>query len=204
MIGREIALATGLIYAASAAAQTAPAPAAQAGQNTQDRLADKMINALGSDWYVYGAGQTNEKLPTGGPKAYPAVRVTVAAKSNNPWDVGAVSPLTKPIAAGDVISVVVYLRAPMLKDGETTPIPYIGLGHAAAPYDQIAKASVNVTNQWKVYFASGKAASAFAADAATVGIHLAADKHVIELGPVRVLDFGPDMDVSKLPGNDPG
>ncbi|MEN2786880.1 hypothetical protein ACFOKI_08875 [Sphingomonas qilianensis] len=60
---------------------------------------------------------------------------------------------------------------------------------------------VTVTNAWKLYYASGKTGRAFAAGSANVAAHLAAAKHVIELGPVFVLDFGPDYDPAKLPKN---
>lgn len=184
-----------VLLAAAALAQTAAPPAA-------GKLADKLINQPGTaPWYAFGASQTSETLPNGGPNNYPATRVTVSAKGANPWDAGAVSPIAKPIAAGDVVLVAIYLRAPSLKDGETTPVSYFGLGQAAAPYEMIVSGSAGVTNQWKLFYASGKAARAYAADAVSVGIHLAADKHVIDLGPVQVFDFGADFDPARLPKN---
>ena len=187
------------LAAAAATAQTAPPSAPSAGS----KLADKLINQPATaSWFVFGASQTNEVLPTGGPQNYPATRVTVTAKGANPWDAGAVSQLSKPTAAGDVLLVAVYLRAPLLKDGETTPITYIGLSEGPPNYPIVVSASVNITNQWKVYYASGKATKAYAPDAITAGVHLAADKHVVDLGPVRVFDLGPDVDPSRLPKND--
>lgn len=127
--------------------------------------------------------------------------MTVPAKGTNPWDAGAASPVIKPVEAGDTVLVAVYLRAPMLKDGETTPVSYVGFNQSSATFDMIATASVRVTNQWKLYYASGKAAKAYAADAIAAGIHLATDKHVIDLGPVRVFDLGQDIDPARLPKN---
>lgn len=193
-IGSAFAIALLLAGASAGTAQTPPAVATPA-------LADKLINQPGGPWNVFGANQTSQLLPTGGPQGYPEVRVTVTAKGANPWDAGAVSLLAKPIGAGDVVLVALYLRAPMLKDGETTPVSYIGLNQAGPPYDMIATASVAVTNQWKLYFASGKATRAFAAAEANVGIHLASDSHVISLGPVRVFNLGPDADLARLPKN---
>ncbi len=189
----------------AAVAQTAPtaAPAPAPAPSAAGKLADKLINQpLTATWYVFGAGQTNEVMPTGGPQNYPATRVTVAAKGANPWDAGAVSQLSKPVAAGDVLLVAVYLRAPMLKDGETTPITYLGVSEGPPNYPIVLSASANITNQWKVYYASGKTTKAYAADAVSVGVHLAADKHVVDLGPVRVFDLGPDVDPARLPKND--
>ena len=187
------------LVATAATAQTAPPPAPPAAGT----LADKLINQPATaSWYVFGASQTNEILANGGPQNYPATRVTVNAKGVNPWDAGAVSQLSKPVAAGDVLLVAVYLRAPMLKDGETTPITYLGVSEGPPSYPIVLTASVNITNQWKLYYASGKTTKAYAPDAISVGVHLAADKHVVDIGPVRVFDLGPNMDPSRLPKND--
>lgn len=148
-------------------------------------------------WYLYGATQRNEAMAKGGPKDYPMTRVTVSAQGN-PWDVGASSPITKPIKAGDTVLVAVYLRAPNLKEGETTPIPHFGLNENRPPYTSIAKGSADVTNQWKVYYASGAAGQAFAPDQVVVGLQLAAARHVVDLGPVMVYDFGPGVDAATL------
>ena len=189
------------LFATAALAQTAPPPAAPQSAPA-GKLADKLINdPKSASWSVFGAGQTNQLLATGGPQNYPAVRVTVPAKGVNPWDAGAVSPLGKPIAAGDTLLVAIYLRAPMAKDGETTPVSYFGVSEGSAPYEVVANGSANVTNQWKVYYASGKAAKAYTPDTVAVGIHLATDKHVLDLGPVLVYDLGPNVDPSRLPTN---
>jgi hypothetical protein len=48
---------------------------------------------------------------------------------------------------------------------------------------------------------SGKATSAWHRGEAHVALQLAADKQVIDLGPVFVLDLGPDYDINTLPHN---
>jgi hypothetical protein len=208
MTKRLVALCLAVLACGPAAAQAAPAqptpsqpaPAAPAAAPAND-LSSKLINVPGTNWTVYGPGQANKRLETDGPKGYPEIRVTVAQKGKNPWDAGAVSPIAKPIAAGDTLLVAIYLRAPDAREGETVPLPFIGLTGAAAPYPTIASAPVAVTNQWKVFFATGKATQAFAAGGAQASIHLAGDAHVIDLGPIRIFDFGPDMDPARLPKN---
>jgi hypothetical protein len=192
------ALAWGPAYAQ--APQTAPAAPATPPAPAND-LSSKLINVPGTNWTVYGPGQTNKTLPNDGPKGYPAIRVTVTAKGKNPWDAGAVSPIPKAIGAGDVLLVAIYLRAPEARDGETIALPFVGVGGGAAPYPTIFSNPVAVTNQWKLFFAGGKAAQAFAAGSAQAGIHLAGDTHVVDLGPIRIYDFGPDFDPARLPKN---
>jgi len=189
----RIYLAIGLAAAGAAAVAQTPPPAQHIDIST------KLINTPDSNWNVYGPDQTSKQLAKAGPQNYPAVEVSVSRPSNNAWDDGAVSPIPKAIGAGDVILVAVYLREPSLADGQSETLPLIGATGAAAPYPAIAGAPANITNQWKLFFASGKAPQAFPAGGSQVTVHLASAKHVIQLGPIKVYDFGPDFDVRRLP-----
>lgn len=182
-----------------AAAQTAPA--APGAQPPQANILDRAINTPGSNWAVYGAGQTSKMGKTTGVPGNEAMHVVVTAQGAHPWDVGALSPIQKPIAAADVVLVAVYLRAPELADGATAPIAFLGATASDAPYDTIAGQAVTITKNWKLYYASGKAPKAFAAGTARVSVQLAAAKAVVELGPVFVLNFGANYDTWKLPQN---
>ena len=193
-------IATALIAAAaSLAAQDKPAtpPAAADGGND---IMKKAINVPGANWSFYGPATSKGVKVTGVP-GNQAVQVTVPAKGANVWDVGGISPIQKAIAANDTILVAAWIRDPQLKDGETTTIKNFGATQAAEPYASIAAIDVAVTREWKLYYASGKAPQAFPAGTARVSVHLAAEKHVVELGPVFVLDFGPGQDPAKLPHN---
>ena len=166
------------------------------------RVAGRLINAPQSaTWNVFGADKATQLLPHEGPKQYPTWRVKVGAKGTNAWDIGAVSALTSPVAAGDTVMAIVYLRAPELKDGETTTVSYVGVNESSAPYDMIARGSAEVTNQWKRFYAAGKSAKSYGADALNVGVHLASDKHVIDLGPVLVYDYGQNVDPAVVLAN---
>jgi len=192
-----------LLIAAPGLAQTAPAPTAPptSAARAQPDILERAINTPGTNWTIYGAGQTSKLGKTTGVPGNQAMRVSVAAAGQNPWDVGALSPIQKAIAAGDVVLVAVYLRAPQLADGQTAPIAFLGATANDPPYAGIAGQPVTIGNGWKLYYASGTATRAFAAGTARVSIQLAAAKNVIELGPVFVLDFGPGYDPAKLPKN---
>lgn len=191
-------IVAGVLLACSTAGAAQTAPAAPAAT---DDVLQKAINLPGTNWSIYGAGQKSKLGKTVGVPGEQAMRVQVTAKGANAWDVGALSPIQKPIAADDAILVAAYLRAPELKEGETTTIAFLGATEAAEPYGNIAATSMPITNQWKLYYASGKAPRAFTANQARVTVHLANAKQVIELGPVFVLDFGAKQDVAKLPKN---
>jgi hypothetical protein len=172
---------------------TAPPPATD--------INSKLVNAPTVAWSIYGPGQTNSYDDKGGPQGYPVTRVTVTAIGKNAWDAGAIAPLTKPVQAGDVIFVAMFLRAPMLKDGETAALPFIGVTGAQPPYENLATGSATIGNQWKQYFAVGKAPHGFAAGGAQAAVHLAGAKGVVDLGPIRVFDLGLDVDPATLPHN---
>jgi hypothetical protein len=181
------------------AATGAPAaPAAPAAPQPFD-LNSKLINTPDSNWSIYGPNQTSKRIEKGGPKNYPAYEVNIARPAPNAWDDGAVSPIPKPIGAGDVILVAVYLRNPGLADGQSETLPLIGATGASAPYPGIAGAPAKLTNQWQVYFASGKSPQAFPANGAQATVHLGSAKHTIQLGPVKVYDLGADFDMRRLP-----
>lgn len=193
-------MTTGLIGLAMAGGIAGTAPGQSApGPAPKSDILEKAINQPGTNWQVYGAAQKAKMGKTDGVPGNQAMRVEVTAKGANPWDGGAISPIQKPIGAGDAVLVAVYLRAPALKEGETTTISFVGATDGAAPYATIAAAPAAVGRAWKLYYASGKAPRAFAANSARVTVHLAGAKQVVELGPVFVLDFGPDYDVAKLP-----
>lgn len=184
--------------ASSALAQTqspAPAPAGD------DDLRQYLVNVPGSTWYAFGAGQTNRPEPHVGPRNADVVEVSIAQRTANTWDVGAVSPLNRAISAGDVVLAAVYLRAPRLADGQTLPIAALSVNQTVAPYDIAVTTPVAITNQWKLYFVSGHAAKGLTADHAAVGIQLGQAPGVVELSRVEVYDLGPDADVAQLPHN---
>lgn len=192
----------GMIFIGAAVACSAvvAGQTALAQQDAGGNILDRAINKFGVNWAVYGANQSSKMMKDPNVQGGQFLRVTVTAKGANPWDVGASSPIQKPIAAGDTVLVAIWLRAPQLKDGETMSLPYIGSNGAAAPYDALANANVNITNTWKLYYASGKASKNFAGNSMNATVHLASDKHVVDLGPVFVLDFGQNY-TNKLPDN---
>jgi len=187
----------------AAALAIVPLSAVAAGQQAapaQGSIFDKAINQPGIGWSIYGPGQTAKQVPATDVPGGAAVRVQVSKAGANVWDVGAIYPTIKPIAAGETLLVMVYLRAPDAKDGATVPIP-VNVGGADAPYPQITGETVNVGAGWKRYFVSGVSNQAFAAGKGRIGIQLAGAKQVIEVGPAFLLDLGAGFDRSKLPHN---
>ncbi|WP_308815123.1 hypothetical protein [Sphingomonas sp. GV3] len=189
-----VALSLATLTATVAIAQTAPAPSAQPS------IFDKAVNQPGIGWALYGPNQSAKQVPATDVPGGAAVRVQVTRAGAHPWDTGASYPTVKPIAAGDTVLVMVYLRAPDAKEDAPLTIP-LGATGSEAPYPQIATATASVGPGWKRYFASGVASQAFAAGKANISLQLAGAKQVVEVGPAFLLDLGPGVDPAKLPHN---
>lgn len=130
-----------------------------------------------------------------------AWRVTVKARGANRWDAGANMPVEKAAKAGDALLMAIYVRAPDLADGAKTRIANLGVQLAKAPYTPMFQSSIDVTNKWTLYYASGRVAQDQPAGTLQMMVNLADEKRVLELGPAFLLDFGPNQDLAKLPKN---
>ena len=188
-----LAVALGLFAAAPAFSETID-------PLQSDILIKKVINEPGTRYTFYGSGLSNKPMKDSDIPGGEFVRVT-ATKGKNPYDAGGGYQINKPIKAGDVVFFAIYARAPNLKDGETAAMPGIGVVQDGAPYTPIAVADKRLTNQWNVYYVSGKSSMDWPRGKAHVAMQLAADNQVIDLGPVFVLDLGPDYDINTLPHN---
>jgi len=182
-------------------AVAAPLSAQAVNPLESEALMKKAVNEVGTAYSLYGNGFTQKAMKDPAIPGGRFIRVDVGSKGANPWDIGAQYSIDKPIKAGDVVFFAVFLRAPNLKDGETALVPGTGVGQASAPYGPIATMDAHVTNQWNVYYASTKATRAWGKGEARASAQLAADKQVIDLGPLIVLDLGPDYDMTTLPQN---
>jgi hypothetical protein len=179
----------------------APAFSEEINPLQSDTLIKKVINEPGTRYTFYGSGYTQKVMKDPDIPGGAFVRVDVSSKGTHPWDVGGGYDIDKPIKAGDVIFFAIYARAPNLKDGETASMPGLGVVELAAPYAPVVVGDKQITRNWNVYYLAGKAGAAWPRGKAHVAMQLAADKQVIDLGPVFVLDLGPDYDINSLPHN---
>jgi hypothetical protein len=187
---KHLLAALGLLAATPAVAQDGGAVC---------RSGDRLLNSPGANWTAYGKYKGKWIKDTGREETPEAWQVAVE-KSSNAYDTAGNSPLMKPIAAGDTVLVDLWMRAPNLKPGETTPVPFFGVGEAESPYAAIASGTAAVGPEWQLFHAAGKAPKAFKVGAARANVHLAAAKHVIELGAIIIYDCGKDQDPAKLVG----
>ena len=135
--------------------------AATSGQATpsaaaQPSIFDKAVNEPGIGWKLYGPDQSAKQVPATDVPGGNAVQVKVSRAGANPWDSGASYPTIKPIAAGDTMLVMVYLRAPGATDAAPVTIP-IGAGGSEPPYTPIVMAADAIRSSGKSPYHSSMA-----------------------------------------------
>lgn len=192
----SIVLAIGLLIApiAVVAAQTpAPSVANPPAPPAAPSVADLVVNAprpsaltVVGDAGVRPAMRDDPRVQGG-----KAMRIPVPGRRRQPWDVNVVSPTMKPVKAGDALTLVFWAR---LEKGEggTAAIPAAAVQHTAAPYTSLFSAPVTIGPQWERHKVSGRADKDYAAGALAASIHLASGRQTIDIGPVFIIDLGPE------------
>lgn len=144
-----------------------------------------MLNEPSANWSIFGAGQTHKGRKEPAVQGGGAMRVTVAAKPANAWDIGASAPIKGAIAKGDKLVLAFWVR---LAEGGTNGRTEIAASivQATAPYTPVLGGPVEPTNSWKLVHVKGVAAANYAAGAATVALTLGGAAHTVDLGPVFV------------------
>jgi cephalosporin-C deacetylase-like acetyl esterase len=166
---------------------------------TSSGLAGRLVNTPGTAaWNVYGVNfkVENDKTVQGGQ----ALRITTT-KGANPWSAAASAPLTKPVKKGDVLLVAFWARLQTPPAGSPTATLPVGVSLAGPPYTGEFGESVTITGEWTIYFVSGTVGADFAPGKLNASIQLAADAKTVDLGPMIILDYGPNYDLSRLPHN---
>lgn len=172
------------------------------GQSGDGDILQKAINKPSANWAIYGAGQKSSPVKDKAIAGGGAMKIEVQAASDKPWGVGASQPIAGSVAKGDVLLVAFWAKAESVDGGPATAdITSVRVQQAAAPYDAALQGGVKVGGEWKMYTVPGKATIDVPAGGGSVSLHLGSARQTVLLGPVFVLDFGPDYDLKKLAGD---
>lgn len=170
-----------------------------ARQEKDGDILQKAINKPSANWQVQGADQTNKPVKDKTVVGGGGVRIEVAAASAQPWAVAAQQPISGKIARGDTLLVAFWAKAEGVDGGPASAtISGVRIQQSVAPYDAALQGSVKVGGEWAMHTVPGKAAIDIPAGGGNISLHLASARQTVVLGPVFVLDFGPDYDLSKL------
>ena len=163
-----------------------------AAQDGADDLMSKIINVPPPEAFAVNGLRSKPKVrkdeTVQGGKA---LRVPVPGKGANNWDVSVNDEINKPVKAGDQLILAFWARLEKGADGATTAeLPYNAVQLNKEPYSSVIVGPATITPEWKMYEVKGKADRDYAAGELNATLHLATGKHVIDLGPMFVLNMG--------------
>ena len=127
-----------------------------------------------------------------------AIRVHVAARTPNAWDVQLLTPpATVPLKKGDHLLAIVNVRCVDAADGFGR---FSGcIQDSLPPWTGIGSNDAIVGKEWKRFYVHGKAAKDFAPGRYELTVHLGAQAQTLEFGGITMLDLGQNVDETKLP-----
>jgi hypothetical protein len=169
----------GLLAISVIAASIICAPAVAQNEST-------MLNTPSANWSVYGPGQTHKAHKDKDVQGGGAVRVTIPAKPANVWDVGASTPIAKPIHKGDKLVFAFWAK---LVAGGTDGKSELAaaIQGSSAPYTAIVSGKVEIGGEWKLVHVQGVAAADYPAGGANAALSLGTAAHTFDLGPAFVM-----------------
>ena len=161
---------------------------AQDSQSSEDALADKVINNTNpASFKAYGFSPAPKVVGDKAVQGGKALRLPVTG-TGDPWSAGVNVPLIKPVKAGNRVVIAFYAR--LSKADVPSARVAAQLQLMSAPYTAIFSKSFDATAEWQFLQVAGKADKDYPAGAIGAAFHVNTGKHVLDLGPVAVLDMG--------------
>ncbi|MFN3860403.1 MAG: glycoside hydrolase family 5 protein [Roseateles sp.] len=131
------------------------APAAAVARSSDPAL-DYLINVNKvSAWSVYGEGQSTQQVPCEA-AGKTCLRVALQGKRPNPWDIGALAPITGDIRKGDKLQVLLWVRLDTDDAKAQVSVP-LSLQLNAPPYTGVLSGSAVLTNKLEPVVLTGTA-----------------------------------------------
>lgn len=132
------------------------APAMAAAARSSDPALDHLINAAKvSAWSVYGEGQSTQQVPCEA-SGKTCLRIALQGKRANPWDIGAIAPVTGDIRKGDKLQVLLWARLDTDDAKAQAQVPLM-LQVGAPPYTAVLSGSAMLTSKLEPLVLSGTA-----------------------------------------------
>lgn len=178
-----------------AAAWLALACAAQPAAAADTAGSSQVIEAVGpADFRVDGQQGSPEVRKDAAVQGGKVLRVHVAGKGTNPWDIAVGIPVVKPIKAGHRLVLAFFAKVVDGPDGATTvTLPFNAVQLAAAPYTAVLAGPVDIGKDWpsQPYTVIGVADRDYKAGELGITFQVATGKQVLDFGPVFLIDLGP-------------
>ncbi|HEY0312579.1 MAG TPA: hypothetical protein VGC56_08795 [Allosphingosinicella sp.] len=176
--------------AACLAVAASPIAGALAQPAAGGDIASKIVNDPGAP-EVQGAKASlrDDPVVQGGK----ALRIEVPRKGANTWDSTVGGAIKKPVKAGDTLLLAFYARLERGENGATkTVLPFAGVQLVDAPWTPLFQEPVEIGPEWKLLKVKGKVDKSYAAGKLKVTVQLATAKQAVDIGPLIVLNQGPE------------
>ena len=175
---------------------TSFAPAAELPPGGEDLLKPALIKP-------YGSGAKFGTVPVAERSFKEAQRVQLDQAADHPWDVGAQSSLSKSLAKDDVGIVIFEARAqpfPGESAEKATAEGTIYLQDNTPPdYAKAATLPFRCTTAWQTIYLAFKTDRDLPAATATLSIQLGGKRQILEMGPLRVINYNQRVALKDLP-----
>lgn len=142
-------------------------------------------------WGIVGE-QTNARISDTKVAGRSALEVTVPKKGDNSYDVQALDDVLEPIHKGDHVHVSIPIKGKLL-DGTGNVKLYMALQSNAADHHPFGRKNFTISPDWQTYGLDMFADADYPAGTATLTIHLATGKQVVDLGPATITDAAPSV-----------
>ncbi|WP_157405709.1 hypothetical protein [Asticcacaulis benevestitus] len=116
-----------------------------------------------------------------------ALRIDVAKPTENTWDIGASTPITKNFKAGDLIVFAVWAKLDAEDADTQLDIPAV-IQVSNAPYTPIVQGKVTLTTSWQLVHMQGVSGSDHEAGTTNVALSIGGSAKKIDMGPAYVLN----------------
>jgi endo-1,4-beta-xylanase len=127
-----------------------------------------------------------------------AIRVRVADRTPNPWDVQILTPpATIPLKKGDHVLAIVNVRCTEAPDGVGR---FFGcIQNSESPWTGISSTDLTAGKEWTRAYIHGVAEQDFAPGKYELTLHLGTQPQTLEFGGITMLNLGANVDENKLP-----
>ncbi len=126
-------------------------------------------------------------------------RFDITAAPGNSWDVQLAVPVTGDIAKGDRCLLIFYCRAVEGRDADGLAYGMASVEDRSAGFHKIGQTDFKAGTKWEPVLLPFEADAALTQGQGSVSIHLGREIQCLDIGGVRLFNYGADYDLARLP-----
>lgn len=159
-----------------------------------------VIGSRGTDEFrLSGTGGRLESVEVSGQPFTRAARVTTLARPETPYQFQISTGNTAPVKKGDILLAVFWVRAVVQQPASAEARTEFCFELGREPYSKMAVRPTDLTTQWQKIYVPFVSTLDLAAGQAGIHFRAGYDPQTIEIGGVRVIDYGTGVKYGDLP-----